>query len=274
MYPQLFTICGITIQTYGLLMAIGFSLCYCLATILAKRSGRNPDEVQTIVMLAAFGGVLGARIIYVWQNWTLEFAENPLSMFMIWRGGLVFYGGFILAAALILLYALLKKERILSLADFCAVFVPLGHFFGRIGCFFFGCCYGRIASDSWLGCSFPKGSPPWLHQVGERLISPYSVKSLPVCPTQLIEALGCGILFGCLWWVYRRYRLAYGLCTAIYCAGYAGLRFIIECFRDDPRGETYWGLTFSQLISLELLAVAMVLLITIWRRKDDGTVCS
>ena len=274
MYPELFSLGGITIQTYGLLMAIGFALCFWVATRLAKRSGRNPDEVQTIVMLAAMGGILGARFVYVWQNWTTEFAQNPLAMFQIWRGGLVFYGGFLMAAALMLCYAKVKREPILSLTDFCAVLIPLGHCFGRLGCFSFGCCYGRLCPEAWYGYAFPQGSPAWYHQVSAGLINPYSAHALPVCPIQLIEALGCAVLFAELYVLYRRYRTVAGLCSAVYCAGYAGLRFVLEFFRDDPRGATYFGFSFSQIISFALLAVAIVLFISVLRRKNDGTVRS
>jgi phosphatidylglycerol:prolipoprotein diacylglycerol transferase len=272
MHPEIITICGITIQTYGLMMAIGFILCYTLATNLAKRTGRNPDEVQTIVMLAAIAGVLGARMVYVWQNWSTEFASNPLAMFKIWQGGLVFYGGFILATLAMLVYARLKQEPLRSLTDFCAIFIPLGHAFGRIGCFFYGCCYGEICKESAIAVAFPKGSPPWLHQVADKLISPYAAKSLPVFPIQLLEAAGCALLFGILWWTYIKFRHLRGLCSGIYCAGYALLRFTIECFRNDPRGNTYFGLSFSQTISVALLVAAACLICFALKGKNNGPV--
>jgi phosphatidylglycerol:prolipoprotein diacylglycerol transferase len=200
--------------------------------------------------------------------------KKALAMFQIWRGGLVFYGGFLMAAALMLCYAKVKREPILSLTDFCAVLIPLGHCFGRLGCFSFGCCYGRLCPEAWYGYAFPQGSPAWYHQVSAGLINPYSAHALPVCPIQLIEALGCGVVFGVLYVLYRRYRSVAGLCSAVYCAGYAGLRFVLEFFRDDPRGATYFGFSFSQIISFALLAVAIVLFISVLRRKNDGTVRS
>lgn len=274
MHPEIFSIGGFTIQTYGLMMAIGFLLCYFLALHLAKRTGRNPDDVQHIVMIAAMSGVIGARIVYVWQNWQTEFAAQPLQMFAIWKGGLVFYGGFILAAIALLVYAYLKKERLIALADFCAIFVPLGHVFGRLGCFFFGCCFGKLAPDAWYAVSFPRGSPPWLHQVNAHQIYSFHNQSLPVCPTQLIEAAGCAVLFALLWWLYRRYQSVTGLCTTVYCAGYALLRFGVEMLRDDPRGETYFGMSFSQTISVALFVIAFVLLLWMLKRKNHGTSCS
>ncbi len=272
MFPEILKIGSITIQTYGLLMALGFISCYLLATHLAKRTGRNPDEVQTITMTAAIAGVIGARTVYVWQNWTTEFAKKPLDAFKIWEGGLVFYGGFLLATAALLFYAYKKHEPLRSLTDYCAIFIPLGHAFGRVGCFFYGCCYGEICKDSALAVTFPKGSPPWLQQVANHLISPYTSKSLPVFPIQLFEAAGCALLFLLLWWTYLKFRHLRGLCSGIYCAGYALLRFTIECFRNDPRGETYFGLTFSQTISVALLVAAACLIFFALKGVKNGSV--
>lgn len=275
MYPEICKLGAITIQTYGLLMAIGFSLCYWLATRLAKSTGRNPDEVQTIVLLAAIGGILGARVIYVWQNWATFYANNPLAIFKIWEGGLVFYGGFIAAAIALMCYARFKRESFLSLADFCVIFVPLGHCFGRIGCFFYGCCYGyRCPEDAWYGVAFPKGSAAWVEHVNAHLITPYTSKALPVFPTQLLESVCCGALFLLLWWLYNRKRALVGLCTAVYCTGYAIMRFVIECFRDDFRGATYLGFSFSQLVSFALLGIAIIIFIHLLRRSKHGTVRS
>ncbi len=271
MHSELLSLFGLHIQTYGLLMAVGFILCYFAARRLARLTGRDERDPDTIVMLAAIGGILGARSVYVWQNWGSEFASNPLAAFRVWQGGLVFYGGFLLAAALILVYAKLRREPLRSLADFCAVFVPLGHAFGRVGCFFHGCCFGGRC-ESALGVSFPHGSPAWLHQVARGEIGRYTPQALPVWPTQLIEAAGCLLLFGLLWWLYRTQRARRGLCAGVYCSAYALLRFVGEWLRDDPRGELYFGLTFSQCISVGLLLVGSLLIITaLWRHKN-GTI--
>ena len=103
-------------------------------------------------------------------------------------------------------------------------------------------------------------------------ISQHAAEALPVWPTQFIEAAGCALLFGILWWLYRTQRARLGLCTGVYSMGYACLRYGVECLRDDPRGATYCGLSFSQMISLGLLTFGALMILSafLWR-KNDGT---
>lgn len=273
MHSELFSIFGITIQMYGLMMAIGFSTCYFLLHRLARLTGRNPEEVDTIVMTSAICGVIGARIVYVIQNWETEFAANPLQAIELWKGGLVFYGGLILAVVGLAVYALRKREKILSLFDFCAVLLPLGHAFGRVGCFFHGCCFGGIC-ESGLGVRFPKLSPAWVHQVKTGAITQYSLQSLPVWPTQLFEAAGCLLLAIGLWFCYRKFTRFSGLTCGIYCIAYAILRFIIECLRDDPRGATILTLSFSQMISIGLILLGTTFILLSQKERFNGSVNS
>ncbi|MEG1552846.1 MAG: prolipoprotein diacylglyceryl transferase [Kiritimatiellia bacterium] len=272
MHSELFSLFGFQLQSYGLCLALGFILCYLFARKLAIRTGRNPNEVDTLITVAAVCGILGARSVYVWQNWSTEFAADPLTLFMVWRGGLVFYGGFILASLGIAAYAVMKRESILSLGDFCVIFVPLGHAFGRIGCFFHGCCYGALCGDSPVGVCFPPSSPAFMQQLSMGLIHRSAATALPVYPTQLFEAIGCALLFFLLWTLYRLKRTARGLCIAVYCCGYALLRFVGEIFRDDPRGERYFNLSFSQGISILLILFGTLVALHLLWEKTNGTV--
>lgn len=273
MHSELLSFFGLRLQTYGLLMAAGFVLCYLMARRLARLTGRDVNEPDTLIMIAAVCGVMGARAVYVWQNWADEFAGNPLAMFQVWRGGLVFYGGFALAAVGMVAYSFLRGEPLRRLTDFCVVFVPLGHAFGRLGCFFHGCCFGGVCRVEGIGVRFPKGSPAWQHQLAQGQIGRWAAEALPVWPTQLIEAVGCALLFALLWWLYRTRRAWAGLCTGVYCVAYALLRFVGEGLRDDPRGATYGGLSFSQTISVGLLAVGLVFLFSaFFLRGNDGTI--
>ena len=273
MHSELFSLFGLPIQAYGLLMAVGFMACYFMARRLARLTGRDVNEPDTLIMIAAVCGVIGARAVYVWQNWATEFAEHPLAMFQVWRGGLVFYGGFVLAAVGMVAYALMRGEPLRRLTDFCVVFVPLGHAFGRLGCFFHGCCFGGLCSVEGMGVRFPKGSPAWMHQLAQGKIAQRAAESLPVWPTQLIEAAGCAALFVALWWLYRTQRARAGLCSGVYCVGYALLRFLGECLRDDPRGATYWKMSFSQTISVGLLMVGLAFVASAFLlRSTDGTI--
>lgn len=270
MHSELFTLFGFHLQMYGLMLALGFVSCYFLARRLARLTGRDPGEVDTLIMVAAIGGVVGARAVYVAQNWGDLFANDPLAAFMLWRGGLVFYGGFAVAALGIVAYGLLRREPLRRLLDFCVVFVPLGHAFGRLGCFFHGCCFGGVGGGA-LGVCFPHGSPAWQHQVSKGLIGPYAPQALPVWPTQLIEAAGCALLFVALWWLYRTRRRVAGLCCGVYAVAYAALRFVGECLRDDPRGDFHFGLSFSQCVSVALLLAGLGFLVMAFLERGHGT---
>ena len=123
--------------------------------------------------------------------------------------------------------------------------IPLGHACGRIGCFFYGCCYGKD-SDAWCAVVFPKFSPSW-YEHGQRMVS--------VLPTQLFEAAALLVLFALLLALYLKRRR--GTCAA-YLAGYGVIRFCMEFMRGDPRAA-FWGLSIGQVISIALVAAGATL---------------
>ena len=166
----------------------------------------------------------------------------------------MFYGGFILAAAVFAGWCIVKKDRPLELGDLLCVAIPLGHAFGRIGCFFYGCCYGRL-SDCAIAVAFPRGSPAWYEQMNAGLIASTAQKSLPVLPTQLFEAAANLLLFAVLFAFFRRFKRG---TTALYLIGYALIRFGIEVLRGDPRAAV-GPFSISQTISLALLAIGAML---------------
>ena len=164
---------------YGCMMALGFIAGWYVVSWLCRREGRRPELFTNLLMLMMVSGVVGARIAYVIEHWRAEFANNLAEIIRVDHGGLMFYGGLILAFVCFVGYCIVKRERFLPMADLMAVVVPLGHAFGRIGCFFNGCCYGK-QTDSAFGVSFPAMSPAWCEQVREHLIPSTADKALPV----------------------------------------------------------------------------------------------
>jgi phosphatidylglycerol:prolipoprotein diacylglycerol transferase len=146
-----------------------------------------------------------------------------------------------------------KGESPLALADLFCTVIPLGHACGRIGCFFYGCCYGRD-SDAWCAVVFPKFSPSW-YEHGRQMV--------PVLPTQLFEAAALLVLFAVLMALYLRFRR--GTCAA-YMVGYGVIRFCIEFMRGDPRAA-FWGLSIGQVISVCLVAAGAVLFFSTRRMR-------
>ena len=239
MFPDLIDIGFLHLKTYGACMAVGFVLCWHL---VERLSGRK--DLSNFLLSLMVAGVVGSRIAYVIEHWQSEFAENPAQIVRIDQGGLMFYGGLILAFLVFCAWCAVKREQPLRMADLLATVVPLGHAFGRIGCFFYGCCYGRD-SDAWCAVTFPAGSPSWFEH-GRRLVS--------VLPTQLFEAAALLALFAVLLAVYRRWRRG---TAGLYMIGYAVIRFFMEYLRGDPRADV-GPFSISQTISLGLAAVGLV----------------
>ncbi len=240
MHPDLIDLGFLHLRTYGACMAVGFILCW---TLIERISGRK--DLSNLILSLMLSGVIGSRIAYVIEHWQSEFASRPLDVVRVDQGGLMFYGGLILAVATFFFWCWRKKESPLALADlFCAV-IPLGHACGRMGCFFYGCCYGRD-STAWCAVVFPKFSPSW-YEHGHKMVS--------VLPTQLFEAAALLVLFAILIAIYLKFRR--GTC-AVYLVGYGIIRFINEFFRGDPRAA-FWGLSIGQVISVILVISGLVL---------------
>ena len=256
MFPDLINLGFLHLKTYGACMATGFLLCWML---VERLSGRK--DLSNLLMALMLGGVVGSRIAYVIEHWQSEFAANPAAIVRVDQGGLMFYGGFILSFVIFFAWCFVKKESPLKLADLLAVVIPLGHAFGRIGCFFFGCCYGRD-SDCWCAVTFPAGSPSWFEH-GRQMVS--------VLPTQLFEAAALLALFGGLMAAWRKRgtedgrRWGDGLIVGLYLCGYAVIRFGIEYLRGDPRAAV-GPFSISQAISLGMAAVGLLFVLHARRR--------
>ena len=245
MFPDLIDLGFLHLKTYGACMATGFLLCWML---IEKLSGRK--DLSNLLLSLMIGGVAGSRIAYVIEHWQSEFASNPASIIRVDQGGLMFYGGFILSFVIFFVWCFVKRENPLKLADLLAAVIPLGHAFGRIGCFFYGCCYGRD-SDCWCAVTFPMGSPSW-YEHGRLMVS--------VLPTQLFEAAALLVLFGFLMLIWRKTRgtrhEAQGTILGVYLVGYAVIRFGIEILRGDPRAAV-GPFSISQAISIGMVIMGV-----------------
>ena len=252
MYPDLIDIGFLHLKTYGACMAAGFLACW---TLIERLSGRK--DLSNMLLSLMVSGVVGSRIAYVIEHWQTEFAAAPENIIRVDQGGLMFYGGFILSLAVFFSWCFIKHEKALQLSDLLAAVVPLGHAFGRIGCFFYGCCYGRD-SNAWCAVTFPPGSPSW-HEHGRRLVS--------VLPTQLFEAAALMALFAALMLLWKHRKGRDGLIVGAYMVGYAAIRFGIEYLRGDPRAAV-GPFSISQTISIGLALVGAAFLAVAFRRRE------
>ena len=258
MFPDLIDLGFLHLKTYGACMATGFLLCWHL---IERLSGRK--DLSNLLLSLMIGGVAGSRIAYVIEHWQSEFASNPAAIIRVDQGGLMFYGGFILSFVIFFAWCFVKRESPLKLADLLAAVIPLGHAFGRIGCFFYGCCYGRD-SDCWCAVTFPMGSPSW-YEHGRRMVS--------VLPTQLFEAAALLVLFGALMLAWRGRKTGDGrqwgggLILGLYLCGYAVIRFGIEILRGDPRAAV-GPFSISQAISIGMIVVGSLFILNSRRKRS------
>jgi len=181
-----------------------------------------------------------------------------LAAIKVWRGGLAYYGGFLAAVPFAWFYVRKYALGWWRTADLAAPGIMLGLFFGRIGCWLNGCCYGKPTSSA-FGVIFPRGGTTWRAQFDAHLIGAAD-QALPVHATQLYESIGCFLAFVILYYVVRPRRRAFGQVFAGMLVLYAIVRSVCEIWRDDDRGVFFGGhLSTSQLISIPLALAGVAL---------------
>ena len=259
MYPELFEMGPFTLHAFGAMMAAGF-----LAALYAMRrlsragfGGLDDDQLARMLVWLMIGGVAGARTAYVVEHWSSEFAAQPSQIIRIDQGGLVFYGGVLGGIAAVFLFARLQRRPALQVLDLCAAALPLGHAFGRLGCFLNGCCHGAVHEGAAAVC-YPAGSLPWRAQLAAGDISAAAAQSAPVWPTQLIEAAANLALFAAMCFLAKRHP-RHGTVTAAYLMLYAAIRFHTEFLRGDAR-MSVGPFSIGQFISLLLFGAGAGLL--------------
>jgi phosphatidylglycerol:prolipoprotein diacylglycerol transferase len=267
MHAICFDLGPFTIRWYGVFMALGFVGALLNWIWQGRRRGYNVDFCSDLIFWVMVSGILGARLAYVLENWDF-YSANPAAIIRLDQGGLVFYGGFVMAGVGIVLFAKRRKLNLVRLLDFVLTSVPLAHALGRIGCFLNGCCFGSCTSSA-FGVQFPKGSPAWMEHYQEHLINQASSLSCRVHPVQLYESAWNFMLYLGLMVVYRKTERT-GLVSALYLMAYAAARFTLEFFRGDKMERAGVGaLSIGQVISIPLFLVGAVLLAIVLIRPQS-----
>ena len=171
MHPELFRVpfVGITVKTYSFCLMIGFLTAVWFAMRRADRVKASAERVLGMSFLSLIFGVGGARLFFVVHYWQAQFADAPNKFFAIIdirQGGLEFLGGLLGAVAAALVYLVVTKQSMRLYLDIMAPGAMWGLAFGRIGCFFNGCCFGGLCvvagtaepAHDWA-VQFPFGSP-------------------------------------------------------------------------------------------------------------------
>jgi phosphatidylglycerol---prolipoprotein diacylglyceryl transferase len=257
MHPEIFHIGDLRFHAYPLCISIAFVA----GTLLISREAQRqnpPFFLSHHAGLWAFvSAFFGARLFHA-----IQFPERDPSLwhaFILWKPGLVYYGGLIGAFSAVAIYLTVTRTPRLRTGDIALTYLPLGQAITRVGCFLNGCCWGRAAPEGlpW-GVCFPKNRlsyGPYFDQVSSGLIDRTAAHSMAVHPTQLYMVVGLVAIFIVQRLCLRRKRFN-GAIMLLYCLLYGVLRFTVESFRADSTRSAF-GLTVSQAISVMLVVGAL-----------------
>lgn len=239
---------------------IGFLAAVWVAQRKREYAQLNEEQITNIFVFTMIFAILGARVYYIIENPAVFQGADFMKYIAIWEGGLVYFGGFIMASAFMILYAWIRKVNILKIMDIFAVSLPLGHAFGRIGCFFQGCCYGHQTDLPW-GICYPTTMEN--HQYIYRDIM-VNFKNIPIHPVQIYESLA--IL--CVFFIGLKFfgKLKPGRSASLYFIIYGIFRFFVEGFRGEYAPEQMKHIGPFELMpgQYDSLVVVIPLGILIW----------
>ncbi|MFH1676169.1 MAG: prolipoprotein diacylglyceryl transferase [bacterium] len=279
-YPSNYTFPHVSIYSYGFMLMISFVI----GTIWLISNGKREKpkiETDTILDLMVFiiiGSIIGARIVYVLTQWK-DYQGDKANILRITEGGLSIHGGIIGALLFGWIYVKAKGLQYWRMVDFTIPAVALGMFFGRIGCFLNGCCYGIKCGDDFpLRVKFPNVDYWKDHKMPADLAQLYDAGSAAMGnffrhPAQLYEAVGALAIFFYLI-NFRKHKAFNGHVFLMFVWLYSLLRFFVEFYRfgdpaDNAKGSSIvlWHfITMAQFASIILGIVALVLMQDLKRR--------
>jgi phosphatidylglycerol:prolipoprotein diacylglycerol transferase len=242
--PVIFTIGPFSMRWYGLMYVFGFASSYLLVMYQLKKKVLKFDRtvIDDLFFYLILGLIIGARLGYVIFYNPGFYFQNPLEIFIVWRGGMSFHGG--LAGTFIAGYLVIKKRNLsfFATADLIIPTCPIGIGFGRLGNFINGELFGRTTDIPWA-MVFPEGG------------------NSPRHPSQLYEMFFEGIILFLIIWIYKDRKKRDGDVFALFLIFYGLFRIFCELFRepDSQLGYFFGLLSMGQILSLCMIAIGIVL---------------
>jgi phosphatidylglycerol---prolipoprotein diacylglyceryl transferase len=230
MHPILIQIGPLTVYSWGFMVALGFLAGLFTATRYAERENISPDLIYDLFIRVVIGAIVGARLCYV-IAFPSGYIKDPLSIFYLNQGGMVFLGGFIGVVLLMIPFIRRNKLNVWKILDILSPATMIGYCIGRIGCFLNGCCYGI----EFCGV---------------------------VQPTQIYSSLAGLIIFLILVRLYPKKKYDGQIFLIASCL-YSAYRFLLEFVRYNP--VHVYIFTPNQLL---LAALFAVILISLWKKNS------
>jgi phosphatidylglycerol:prolipoprotein diacylglycerol transferase len=246
MQPEIH-IFGLTLQSFGLMMGLGFVVAGICVTRHIQELGKPQDWGYEIIFAALVGGLIGARLWWIGENWSD--AKDDLLGSLFSGTGLVWYGGAFGGAVAVLAWAAWRRWLTLSMLDATAVPLAAGYAIGRIGCQLSGDGDYGIPWDGPWAMAYPHGTVPTTETVH---------------PTPVYETFAMLLV---AWWLWRhRHAWRPGTLFAAYLVLSGLERFLVEFIRRNP--DELLGLTQPQLISVVMMVAGGAWLL--WLRREPA----
>jgi phosphatidylglycerol:prolipoprotein diacylglycerol transferase len=250
--PVLFTIGGLKVHWYGIMIAIGLYAGIQVALRDSPRRGISREALMNVALLAAVLGVAGGRLYYVVQNNPSFFLQHPIQIIAVWQGGMAFFGAIFGGALAMAISAWRWRLPFWSLLDVGAIGMTVGQAFGRIG----NIVNGDIVGYKTNGWGFEYTNP-----------NTFGPLNTPVQPASLYELLIAVVLFLILWNLRLRVHPE-GMLAMIYIALYSISQFLIFFLRDNV--VIVAGLKQAQLTALVVLLLTIPIMIYLRLRESRG----
>ena len=253
-----FTVFGLNVYWYGVIIGLGIIISLVLAVKEAKRTGQNPDNYMDFTMIAIVICVICARLYYVIFSWDY-YSQHLNEIFATRNGGLAIYGGIIGGIATAIVYTKVKKLNFWLFADTTAPSLLLGQIIGRWGNFFNREAFGGY-TDGLFAMRYMKEQVSHIPQsVLDNIINVNGVQYIQVQPTFLYESLWNLVVFVILMILKRRKKFD-GEIFGLYLLGYGLGRVWIEGLRTDQLILGNTGIPVSQLLSAIIIIISIVIL--------------
>jgi phosphatidylglycerol:prolipoprotein diacylglycerol transferase len=254
--PIIFSIGHFTFRWYGLILMVAMIIGIWLTAREAERKGFKKDDVYDAAIWIVVGGIIGARFFHVLDQWSVEFAANPIRAFYIWEGGLAIWGavtGGLITTALI---SWKRGWRLPALLDAGAPGLVLAQAIGRVACIITGDAVGKPTSGPF---GFAYTSP-------NAVVQKLGIFYTPMPAYEIIANL---LIFTLLWNLRKR-LWPDGRLFLIYLLLYSLERFFLA-FTSAYRIVAF-GLTQSQIIAIFGFAIGLALLAWMPRKLSEQTI--
>jgi phosphatidylglycerol:prolipoprotein diacylglycerol transferase len=258
MYPILFKLGPLTVYSFGTLIALAALVAGWVVQRELRRYGYQPELASSMVMAAAVGGLIGARVLFIIEDWQ-SFIRSPLQ-FIFTGAGFTWYGG--LLGGILGVTWLVRRKRIawLDAADIAAPALALAYGIGRIGCHVAGDGdWGTVTTVPW-GVAYTNAIIGWVHPLTGL---PY-LPGVRVHPTPIYEFIQAVMVFAVLWSL-RKKGYPKGIMFWLYLLLAGFMRFVVEFWRVNE--IVAWGLSQAQWMSLVMMGVGILFLATLAKRE-------